>query len=73
MLVYDCKLLHKNFWNICILVLLQCHLSYRENEGRTPLWCACSKGHCKVVKLLQKEGAKVELQDLQAAIEEGNE
>ena len=48
-------------------------LSYREDEGRTPLWCASFKGEHNLVKLLLKEGAKVELQDLQTAIEEGNE
>ena len=58
---------------VCIIVQLQCHLSYRENEGPTPLWFASIGGDHNLVKLLLKEGAKVESQDLQAAIEEGNE
>ena len=55
------------------LVYLHCHLPYRENEGPTPLRCASIEGHHNVVKLLMKKGAKVESQDLQRAIEEGNE
>ena len=46
---------------------------FREDEGRTPLWYASNLGDHNLVKLLLKEGAKVERQDLQAAIEEGNE
>ena len=55
------------------LIQLNCHLSYRESEDRTPLWCASFEGHHNIVKLLMKEGAKVESRDLQAAIEQGNE
>ena len=46
---------------------------FREDEGRTPLWYASNLGDHNLVKLLLKEGAKVERQDLQAAIEVGNE
>ena len=46
---------------------------FRGNEGHTPLVRASLKGHHSVVKLLLKRGAKVEPEDLRAAIEEGNE
>ena len=46
---------------------------FREDEGRTPLWYASNFGDHNLVKLLLKEGAKVEPRDLQAAIEKGNE
>jgi len=45
----------------------------RENKGPTPLRSASHEGHHDVVKLLVKKGAKVEPQDLKAAIEEGNQ
>ena len=48
-------------------------MQLEEDEGRTPLWCASHFGDHNLVKLLLKEGAKVEPQDLQAAIEQGNE
>ena len=53
--------------------LLSCIVCFRGNEGHTPLVRASLKGHHTVVKLLLKRGAKVEPQDLRAAIEEGNE
>ena len=49
------------------------YLSYRENNGPTPLQCASIEGHHNVVKLLVEHGAKVEPLDLQRAIEEGKE
>ena len=48
-------------------------LCCRDNTGPTPLRSASHEGHHDVVKLLVKRGAKVEPQDLKAAIEEGNQ
>ena len=50
-----------------------CHVCFRGNESHTPLVKASLKGHHSVVNLLLKRDAKVEPQDLRAAIEEGNE
>ena len=59
--------------SFCQNKLLSCIVCFRGNEGHTPLVKASLKGHHNVVKLLLKRGAKVEPQDLRAAIEEGNE
>ena len=72
-----------------VVILLTCHVirkyyccaycyccicvCFRESEGHSPLVRARLRGHHNVVKLLLKRGAKVEPQDLRAAIEEGNE
>ena len=48
-------------------------MQFEEDEGQTPLWCASIVGDHKLVKLLLKKGSKIESQDLQAAIEKGNE
>lgn len=55
---------------VCITT---CRHLFRENEGHTPLVIASLKGHRNVVKLLLKEGAKVDPHDLWDAIKEGKE
>ena len=70
---YDTLLCMSSAVHAVLLCISTCHVCFRDNEGHTPLVKASLKGHHSVVNLLLKRYAKVEPQDLRAAIEEGNE
>eukprot|EP00128_Syssomonas_multiformis_P013282 Colp12_sorted_trinity150504_noHs@15321 len=48
---------------VALLVKFGADIEASDNEGRTPLYCACTKDQLPIVKLLVKKGASVQCAD----------